>query len=223
MVACESDIKVPVVVAVSVKSTRVAAVAAVEPKSSKVPLVAPPVSIELELMRTSEPVSAMTLVVCAILIPTPVVNAPSVPNESAVPVVRPDATSETKMPVVAMIPDEVNTAAFPVVRPFAITVKAVPVVAPLCVILKKLFAPVPVCTPDPVNRKVFAVVDVLLVIENVPPLSLSAIVRDDAPEQTMSPFWMVSTVEPSEPRMFTAPVFATENTVALPVVSHASK
>lgn len=57
------SIPVPVVVAVSVTKMRVAASAAVELRSTSVPFVAPPVSIEVELMRSIEPPSAITEVV----------------------------------------------------------------------------------------------------------------------------------------------------------------
>lgn len=50
----------PVVSAVSVSLNTVPAVDPVEPISTMVPFVAPPVSIELEERRRSEPVSAIT-------------------------------------------------------------------------------------------------------------------------------------------------------------------
>jgi hypothetical protein len=77
----------PVVKAVSFNRTNVAAGAAVEDKSSKVPLVAPPVSIEVEEILTSDPVSAMTEVVWGIMNAVPVVKALAV-MFNAVPVVR---------------------------------------------------------------------------------------------------------------------------------------
>ncbi len=55
--------------------------------SRMVPFVAPPVSTELDDSWINEPPSAITLVVCAILIPIPVVRPAVVPKSSTVPVV----------------------------------------------------------------------------------------------------------------------------------------
>ena len=78
-------------------------------------------STDVDERFKSEPPDAITEVVCAIEMPLPVVRAARVPRFKAVPVVRPEATKETKSPVVAITPLEVTRSATPVVRPFAVT------------------------------------------------------------------------------------------------------
>ena len=86
MVACERSMSVPVVVAVSVNSTSVAACAPELMRLMSVPVVEPPVSADVELMLSIEPPSAMTAVVCV--------------NETSKPVVSAFATIDRPVPVV---------------------------------------------------------------------------------------------------------------------------
>ncbi len=87
---------------------------------------APPEAAPESEILTSEPPSAMIDVVCAIKSPAPVVRPARVPNDIAVPVVRPVAVRFTNIPVVAITPVEAIDRALPVVKPFAIIVATVP-------------------------------------------------------------------------------------------------
>ena len=119
------------------------AVEAVEDRSSKTPLVAPPVSTEVEEIRAREPVSAITEVVWAMFKPIPVVKALT-EIFSAIPVVSPEPVTATKPLDPVMVPEEVTFKPVPVVRPLAVTVKTpVGVVTELAVMVTALVEPAP--------------------------------------------------------------------------------